>query len=156
MQRVLIVDDSPEIRRLLRMVLEMEGYKVEEAANGVEALNMKSSPADVMLLDVMMPMADGYTVLAKLRERGGDKMPRIVMLTARRGERDRQQSLGRGAVGFITKPFDPDDVVKEVDRVLKLTKDELTQRREDEMYLSRLLQQLEELPLEMRTPSPGT
>ena len=145
MQRVIVVDDSPEIRSVLRTVLELEGYEVVEAADGAEGLALPLRREDVVLLDVMMPNLDGYGVLAGLRERGTD-MPKVIMLTAKSGELDRQRALSRGALGFVTKPFDIEDVLKEIQLVLSKPEEELTERRDHEIYLSRIISQLERLP----------
>ena len=143
--RIIVVDDSPEIRDVLRTVLELEGFEVVEASDGAEALALSLQRDDVMLLDVMMPGVDGYGVLAGLRERGAD-MPRVIMLTAKSGELDRQRALSRGAHGFVTKPFDIEDVLNEIQLVKEKGEDELAQRRDHEIYLSRIISQLERLP----------
>jgi two-component system, OmpR family, response regulator len=143
--RIIVVDDSAEIRSVLRTVLELEGYEVVEAEDGTEALAMPLTREDIVLLDVMMPDVDGYGVLAGLRARG-EQMPRVIMVTAKSGEFDRQRALSRGALGFITKPFDIEDVIKEIQLVLSKGEDELAERRDHEIYLSRLISQLERLP----------
>ena len=142
MARVIVVDDQPEIRRLLRILLEGEGFEVDEAADGTEALAMKMGRNDIVLLDVMMPGIDGWTVLAHLRTKGED-CPRVIMLTAMVAERDRQNALHRGAVRYLTKPFDPDEVVREVVKVMVQSDDALETQREHDRYMSKLLSMLE-------------
>jgi DNA-binding response OmpR family regulator len=146
MARVLVVDDSAELRELLRSVLESEGHSVLQASDGVAALEVPSNQYDVMLLDVMMPNMDGLMVLNKLGQ-SGKHLPRIIMLTAKSGELDRQMALRRGALGFITKPFNPDDVVAEISRVLRQSDEVLSESREKEIYVSHLLHLLERRPL---------
>ena len=142
MARIVVVDDSAEIRLLLRTLLETEGHTVVEAGHADEFFALALSRHDVVILDVMMPDVDGFAVLSQLRARGKD-FPRIIMLTAKTGEPDRQRALGRGALGFLTKPFDPDDVIKEIERVQSQSDDKLAEQREYEIYMSRLLHQLE-------------
>jgi CheY-like chemotaxis protein len=143
MARVLVVDDSEEIRSVLRLTLELEGYQVLEARDGEEALQVQLAGADVMLLDVMMPVLDGWGVLAGLRSRRGRGFPRVIMLTAKAGEKDRQRALRQGAVAFIPKPFDSDEVLREVGRVAAQPQETLEDLREHQMYLTRLLSQVE-------------
>ena len=107
MARVLVVDDEPDIRDLLRGVLEFEGYEVDEAADGDEALAaVADDPPDVVLLDVMMPGPDGFEVLAELKQptHPGASIP-VLMLTARGGDLDRIRGGIEGAVRYIVKPF---------------------------------------------------
>ena len=114
MARVIVVDDSPPIREILRAILESEGHSVVEATNGIEALELVTSRHDVMILDVMMPGVDGLTVLSALNARGPD-CPRVIMLTAKAGEEDRQRALLDGADGFLTKPFDTEALLAEIE-----------------------------------------
>ncbi len=105
-RRILIVDDESHIRRLLATRLEAEGYEVDEACDGEEGLAaVERRPPDLVLLDVMMPGADGYEVLERIR-RGGHDLP-VVILTAKGQEQDRDAAIDRGATGFVTKPFSP-------------------------------------------------
>ena len=142
MARIVVVDDSDEIRFLLRALLESEGHSVVEAAHAEEFFAIPLTRHDIVILDVMMPDVDGFAVLSQLRTRGKD-FPRVIMLTAKTAEPDRQRALGRVALGFVTKPFDPDDIIKEIERVLSHSDDKLAEQREYDIYLSRLLHQLE-------------
>jgi len=152
MARVFVVDDSPEIRGVLKSFLEIEGHHVVEAEDGGTFLETPSlTHDDIVLLDVMMPRVDGFEVLSKLRHLGAD-CPRVIMCTAKKGELDRQRSLSLGAVGFLTKPFDVDDVAEEIESVLPRSDEELSERRDHEIYLSRLLYQLERSS-EQRSPA---
>ena len=113
-----MVDDSREVRFLLRTVLQMEGHEVFEAGDGAEALELPFVAGDVMLLDVMMPRMTGMELLSELRTRGRP-LPRVVVLTAKAGEADRKQAKELGAASFLTKPFDTDTVIAEINRVLE-------------------------------------
>jgi DNA-binding response OmpR family regulator len=123
------------------MLLELEGHHIVEAEDGF-SLPTDLQTNDLVILDVMMPGKDGMNVLEDLQRLPGGG-PRVLMLTAKTGEGDRQRALQRGAVSFVTKPFEPDDVVAEVKRALSEPEDKLRARREHEVYLSRLLQQLD-------------
>lgn len=114
---ILVVDDEDRIRRLLKMYLEREGYEVDEAENGAEALE-KAMEKDyhAILLDVMMPEKDGMEVVAELREH---KATPILLLTAKGEEVNRVQGFELGADDYIVKPFSPREVVLRVKAVLK-------------------------------------
>ena len=110
---VLVVDDDHAIREMVQDVLELEGYRVTTAANGQEALTrVAESPPTVVLLDLQMPVLDGWAVQAQLRENRPD-IP-VVLMTA--GYRARQEATRHGAAAYLTKPFDIDDLVTTVER----------------------------------------
>ena len=109
---VLIVDDEDRIRRLLKMYLQREGYLVEEAENGEQALSMAlEKDYHCILLDIMMPEKDGLEVCAELREK---KTTPIILLTAKGEEANRVQGFELGADDYIVKPFSPREVVLRV------------------------------------------
>jgi len=104
MARVLVVDDEPAVRRALERALTLDNYDVELAADGQEALDaLATSPADAVVLDVMMPRVDGLEVARRMR-RAGDRTP-ILMLTARDAIDDRVTGLDVGADDYLVKPF---------------------------------------------------
>src|SRR5947209_18281488 len=104
MPRVLVVDDEPAVRRALERALTLDNYTVELAADGQEALDaLAASPADAVVLDVMMPRVDGLEVARRMR-RAGDRTP-ILMLTARDAVDDRVNGLDVGADDYLVKPF---------------------------------------------------
>src|SRR5437660_3082796 len=104
MARVLVVDDEPAVRRALERALRLDNYDVELAADGEEALDaLAKRPADVVILDVLMPRLDGLEVARRLRQ-SGDRTP-ILMLTARDGVDDRVTGLDVGADDYLVKPF---------------------------------------------------
>ncbi|MBV9916351.1 MAG: response regulator transcription factor [Solirubrobacterales bacterium] len=104
MARVLVVDDEPAVRRALERALRLEDYDVELAADGEEALDaLAARPADVVILDVLMPRLDGLEVCRRMRK-AGDRTP-VLMLTARDAIDDRVTGLDVGADDYLVKPF---------------------------------------------------
>lgn len=115
--RVLIVDDEPKIRELLRRYLAADGFEVAEAANGDEALALVTRlRPEVVVLDVRLPGRDGFAVLSELR-RISDAY--VIMLTARAEEIDKLLGLSLGADDYVTKPFSPREVAARVKAVLR-------------------------------------
>lgn len=107
--QVLIVDDEWNMRNLLRIYLMKEGFQIQEAATGHEALSMiKKHSFDIILLDVMMPDMDGWQVCKIVRET--ETIP-ILMLTARTETKDKIHGLGIGADDYLTKPFDSEELL---------------------------------------------
>ena len=114
---LLVADDEPAIRDLLRDFLETQGYTVVTASDGKEALAVaRETNPDLVLLDVMMPWMDGFDVLRELRRDG--ETP-VIMLTARVGESDKLDGLGLGADDYVTKPFSFHEVAARVKAVLR-------------------------------------
>ncbi len=111
--RVLIVDDEPDIRATVSAMLEIEGYEVDEAANGADALDAIDRHApDLILLDMRMPVLDGWGFAYELRRRG-HPMPIVVMTAAR----DAARWAGKiAASAFVSKPFGYDDLIRAVER----------------------------------------
>ena len=129
MSKVLIVDDEPDVLLLLRVNLEAAGYQTVLAADGETALiKIDESDPDVVLLDIMMPVMDGWGVLRALSER--DNAPRVVVVSAKSSDRDIVRALTSGALDYITKPFDPDDLVDVVARTVNDSFDALEQHRQ--------------------------
>jgi len=115
--RILVVDDEPELRRMLRRYLESEGFEVSEAADGDGVLTrLRDSSADLIILDVGLPGKDGFEVLRMIR--GESEVP-VIMLTARTEEIDRVVGLTVGADDYVTKPFSPRELVARVRAVLR-------------------------------------
>ncbi|TYR82550.1 response regulator transcription factor [Priestia megaterium] len=116
-QRLLLVDDEERIRRLLKMYLEKEGYAIEEAADGYEAIEKALSiDYDLIVLDLMMPGIDGLEVCKQIREK---KATPIIMLTAKGEEVNRVQGFEVGTDDYIVKPFSPREVVLRVKALLR-------------------------------------
>jgi DNA-binding response OmpR family regulator len=118
--RVLIVDDDPVILRLLQVNFRLEGYEVEIAQRGEEALRIASelSP-DVIVLDVMMPGVDGWEVCQRLKEDPALTSVPVIFLSARAQDEDRERGYALGVVEYVTKPFDPSHLVQIVRRTLR-------------------------------------
>jgi two-component system, OmpR family, response regulator MprA len=121
--KILVVDDERAVRESLRRALELEGYEIELAENGAQALErLRSEPEpDAMVLDVLMPGVDGLEVSRTLR-RDGSKLP-ILMLTARAQIDDRVEGLDAGADDYLTKPFALEELLARVRALLRRTSD---------------------------------
>lgn len=119
---ILVVDDEHNIRHLLRMYLEQEGYTVEDVADGVTALQRldRQPHPDLIVLDLMLPGVDGWEVCRRLRAGQHAKLP-ILMLTARDDDVDKIVGLELGADDYVTKPFNPREVVARVKAILRRT-----------------------------------
>lgn len=116
--KLLVVDDEERILRLLNMYLTREGYEIDEAMNGAEALEKAlAQQYDCILLDVMMPEKDGMEVLQELREK--KIMTPVILLTAKGEESDRVSGFESGADDYIVKPFSPREVVLRVKAILR-------------------------------------
>ena len=121
-ERILVVDDDEDIVRVVRINLELEGFQVETAGDGQEALEKALAlPPNLVLLDIMMPRMDGLTALRKMRSHGTLAGTSIVLLTARGLTEDRVSGLELGADDYITKPFDVTEMVARVKAVLRRT-----------------------------------
>jgi len=117
MPKILVVDDEPHIIELARLYLEREGYEVEEAANGGDALSKQSAGnPDLIVLDLMLPDIDGYEVCRQVRTKSD--VP-ILMLTARKEDIDKIVGLELGADDYLTKPFNPRELVARVRAILR-------------------------------------
>jgi len=115
--RVLVVDDEPMVREVLARYLERDGFTVDLAVDGVDALqHLESVGADLVVLDLMLPRLDGFEVLRRLRSRVGTP---VIMLTARGDQIDRIVGLEVGADDYVIKPFSPREVVARVRAVLR-------------------------------------
>lgn len=110
--RILVADDEPEIRDVLRLYLEKDGYEVAEAADGIEAMKiLKNEEIDLVILDIMMPGLDGYRVLRNIRE---DNNVPVIILSAKSTDSDKILGLDMGADDYIVKPFAPLEAVARV------------------------------------------
>jgi two-component system KDP operon response regulator KdpE len=114
---VLVVDDEPRMINFIRMNLELEGYRVIAATDGLDAVRKaREMLPDCILLDVMMPEMDGYETLKAIREESA--VP-VIMLTAKSEEADKVKGLDLGADDYITKPFSPRELVSRVKAVIR-------------------------------------
>jgi len=127
MPKIMVVDDEKSIVYLIKVLLEREQFEVAEAYDGLEAYNALAAAApgslpDLMILDTMMPVMDGYTLQARLRETAGlDKIP-IVILTGKDSQTRELFALADNIFAFMEKPFKPKDLVKTVKDALAAAK----------------------------------
>ncbi|HKN49895.1 MAG TPA: response regulator [Actinomycetota bacterium] len=118
--KVLVVDDEDDIRELCRVNLEFEGFEVVDAADGPTALELaNTSQPDVIFLDLMMPVMDGWEVLRRLKEDDATADVPVVLLTARTGESDQMRGWEEGILEFVSKPFNPLSLVELAKRALE-------------------------------------
>jgi two-component system response regulator MprA len=116
--RILVVDDEPAVRDSLRRALTLEGYEVDLAADGAEALaRLSTSPPEIVLLDVLMPRVDGLEVARRVRA-AGNRVP-ILMLTAREQVSDRVAGLDAGADDYVVKPFALEELLARIRALLR-------------------------------------
>lgn len=133
--RILIVDDEPDILLMLRVNLEAEGYSTLLAGDGETALRrIAEERPDVVLLDVMMPVVDGWGVLERLAL--SDPRPRVILLTAKSSNRDLSKARELGADEYVTKPFDPDVLLDTIEAVLRSRPPEHDRATIQPVYLS--------------------
>jgi two-component system alkaline phosphatase synthesis response regulator PhoP len=118
-QSVLIVDDEPNILLSLQFLMKKTGYDVRTARDGEEAwAEISRAAPDLVLLDVMMPKIDGFSICERIRANPAWKDMRIIMLTARGRDVEREKGLALGADDYITKPFSTKDAIARVEAVL--------------------------------------
>ena len=116
---ILAVDDSASMRQMVRFTLEGAGYKVVQAADGIEALELaRKSPADLVLTDVNMPRMDGLQLVRELRALDSYKFTPMLVLTTESGQETKQRGKQAGATGWIVKPFNPEQLLATIARVL--------------------------------------
>ncbi|MFQ5813028.1 MAG: response regulator transcription factor [Anaerolineae bacterium] len=116
---ILIVDDEPRMIKFIRLNLDLEGYRVSKASNGLEALDkVRQELPDLVLLDVMMPEMNGFETLERIREISN--VP-VIMLTVKAEEEDKVRGLELGADDYVTKPFSPRELSSRIKAVLRRT-----------------------------------
>jgi two-component system, OmpR family, alkaline phosphatase synthesis response regulator PhoP len=141
---VLVVDDDPSIRAMLGYVLHDEGHEVREAVDGDGALReLLVDPPDCMVLDLMMPRVDGVEVLRRRQQQQLASRTRVLVLTAKTDTKDAVWCWELGADEYVTKPVDPDRLLRECVQLLKRDPDELRARREEGLAEARRLDELE-------------
>ncbi|HVM21636.1 MAG TPA: response regulator [Egibacteraceae bacterium] len=140
--RVLVVDDEYDIRYLVQAALEH--CEVLTAADGPSALALlRHAKVDAVLLDVMMPGMDGFSVLRRIRADAQLRDLPVIMLTAKTGEHDHVQAFGDGADAYLTKPFGVDELDDTIALVATRTPSERTKVRAEELNRAQLLAQIE-------------
>jgi two-component system, chemotaxis family, chemotaxis protein CheY len=116
---ILTVDDSASIRQAIKLALSGEGYRVTEAVNGAEGLEKADAGVfDLIVTDLNMPVMDGLTMIRELRKRAAQAGVPILFLTTESDDEIKQQAKAAGATGWLTKPFDPEQLVRVVKKVL--------------------------------------
>lgn len=117
--QILIIDDEPNIVLSLEFLMKQAGYQVRTASDGEAGLQaIAQQPPDLVLLDVMMPRKNGYEVCQAIRENPACKDVRVIMLTAKGRDIEREKGLALGADDYITKPFSTLEVVEKVQELL--------------------------------------
>lgn len=118
-KKILIVDDEPNIVLSLEFLMKREGFEVQRAGDGEQALEMLAAdPPDLMILDVMMPRKNGFEVCSEVRADPGLKSLPILMLSAKGREAEMNKGVALGADAYITKPFSTHELVDQVNRLL--------------------------------------
>ncbi len=118
---ILYVEDNADNRKLVRRVLEVEGYNVVEATNGMEAMRcLQTQAIDLALMDINMPDMDGYTLTSKIKSMPQFHNLPIVAVTATVMRGDRERSLQAGCDGYIQKPIDIDNLSTQIERFLSM------------------------------------
>lgn len=120
-QRILMVEDEEDIAFLIRYMLERHGFSVEHAADGRQALEKLGStqPPDLTLMDIMLPYHDGLELIERLRAQPGWESVPVLMLTAKAREVDIVRALELGADDYVTKPFQPEELLARIRRLLR-------------------------------------
>ncbi|MBZ0113484.1 MAG: response regulator [Thermoanaerobaculia bacterium] len=117
---ILVVDDEPDVRRMLQVILDRNGYEVQVVSSGLAALMaVNDETPDLILLDIMMEGMDGWEVLKLLKMEERTRGIPVVILSARVEPRDKVRGLQEGAVDYITKPFSVKDVLESIHLILK-------------------------------------
>lgn len=119
MKRILIVDDEPNIVMTLEYTFKKSNYEVFIARDGQEALDiLKTNFPDVIILDIMMPMVDGFATLEQIRKDANLQHTKVMFLSAKNKESDIEKGLALGADAYMTKPFSIKKVVEKVEELL--------------------------------------
>lgn len=135
MNRLLIVDDEPAIRKLIVKYALFEGYEIDEASNGMEALEKCADKAyDLVILDIMMPEMDGFTAARELKKHS-PSLP-LLMLSARGEEYDRINGFEIGVDDYVTKPFSPKELMLRIGAILRRVKSSVSDRAVGEIFTS--------------------
>ena len=120
--KILIVDDEPLIREVIKEYCALENYEVIEAENGVEALEkIKTNDIDIIVLDIMMPKLDGFSTLKEIKQ---IKNIPVILLSARKEEFDKLMGFDLGSDDYMTKPFSPKELIARIKAILKRTNKE--------------------------------
>jgi two-component system sensor histidine kinase/response regulator len=150
MKKILVIEDTAAIREEIVDILEMEGFQVFEAADGLEGLNKaKTVTPDIIVSDILMPRLNGYQMLRELQKQYATENIPLIFLSAKAEKDDIREGMNLGADDYLTKPLSPDDLIKAINN--KLTKQELFNKKIDELRISIS----RSFPHELRTPLHG-
>ncbi len=119
-RKILVVEDSPTIRKVISITLSQKGYEIIEAGDGLEALSrLNEAKPDLILLDIILPKMDGYQILSIIRENPEFKNIPVIMLTSKDGIINKVKGKVAGSSAYLTKPFDPAQLVETIERYIK-------------------------------------
>lgn len=120
-KKILIVEDDQHIRKLFNILVRRDGVDIDEAVEGNEALEkLHANRYDLVILDIMMPNVDGFSILKDLRERPETAQLPVIVVTAKTEDKDLMKGYGLGANYYITKPFEPQDLIHSIELILKI------------------------------------
>jgi len=146
MARILVVDDEPSIRMLIRTILQGEGHQITTAANGREALEMViENVPELIVLDLMMPEMDGWHLLEELHIRGLRRHTRVVIVSGHYDPQGASEDRKAHAHHFLPKPFDPSSLVELVNDALDRDPKELYAGKDRTVHLQRLIERIDEV-----------
>jgi two-component system sensor histidine kinase/response regulator len=150
MKKILVIEDTAAIREEIADILEMEGFQVFEAADGLEGLNKaKTIIPDLIVSDILMPKLNGYQMLKELQKQYTTENIPLIFLSAKAEKSDIREGMNLGADDYLTKPLSADDLIKAINN--KLTKQELFNKKIDELRINIS----RSFPHELRTPLHG-
>lgn len=129
MSKILLVDDEADILEFLKYNLELEGYEITTALNGKEALEKMTEFTDLVILDLMMPVLNGFEVIERMKKDSRFKDIPVIFLTAKNGEISEIKALELGAIDYIQKPISPKKLLARVKTNLKKTEDKSSKQR---------------------------
>lgn len=131
--RVLVVDDEEKIRNVIKEYAKFEGYEIDEAADGMEAIaKCKSEDYDIIIMDVMMPKLDGFSSIKEIKKH---KDIPVIMLSARGEEYDKLFGFEIGVDDYVVKPFSPKELMARINAVITRSKSSVSNRVEQEKYV---------------------
>ncbi|MCK5236141.1 MAG: response regulator [Deltaproteobacteria bacterium] len=118
-KKILSAEDSPATQKFISFTLKYKGYEVTTANDGIEALEkLPEENFDLIILDIMMPRMNGLEVLQEIKTNTPYKNVPIIMLTSEKGDSDRQRAMELGATNFLTKPFQPPELLEAVEKAI--------------------------------------
>lgn len=118
-KNIIIIDDSPTLRKVVKFYLNKKGYSVKEAKNGKEALSqIEKENFDLIILDMLMPVMNGYQVLEELKKKGDFTSP-ILILSADKESDSKDKGIDLGASFYLTKPFKPNELVDQIEKIFE-------------------------------------